>query len=157
MQFNDFYNIEFDEENIKNICKFIMAHEIGHLLDADLNNNKNKHFKMITSFINYTLKYDINTSNVPYELEEISREIKKPVGWMQLKIDDIKFWYTSKINQVKRSKKQKSASEKSTTKNDLIDDAIIRGMDAAFISSKYSTSKDNVYKRKSILKSNGRI
>ncbi len=92
--FYDFYEnkIEISEKNLRLIAKFVMAHEFGHILDSDIKKTKDEFSKILYKIIDSSLKYDFNISklgkNIPYELEQLSLELKK-----NLIKREVKAWY----------------------------------------------------------------
>lgn len=81
--FYDFYkdNLEISSENIKLIAKFVIAHEMGHILDLQIKNTSQEFSNIFYELVERTLKYNFSvtksTKNIPYELEVLSLNLKK--------------------------------------------------------------------------------
>jgi len=78
-QLSSFYNneIEMNEENIKNIIKFVVAHEIGHVLDNNLENTRTEFMKHLNKLMEFCMKYNFNKNNTSYEIDSTVLDIKK--------------------------------------------------------------------------------
>lgn len=71
------YNISISQENLNIIAKCVCSHEVGHILDNSISNNKSENSKILTDIINKIIHYDIdistddyNKNNIPLELEQ---------------------------------------------------------------------------------------
>ncbi|MBN9646379.1 hypothetical protein J0L31_05225 [Terrisporobacter glycolicus] len=80
----NYYNIDISEENLKIIAKCVCSHEVGHILDNSISNNKWEHSKILTDIIEKMINYNIDISkedyyknNLPKDLEESVVSLKK--------------------------------------------------------------------------------
>ena len=86
------YPIPVSKTNIESIAKFVLSHEIGHILDPDVYTSKEEYTDILSSIVDKLIEYNINIEksdfykkNLPSDLEEcvillkrnlISREAK---------------------------------------------------------------------------------
>lgn len=80
----DYYNIHISEENLGIIAKCVCSHEVGHILDESISNNKWEHSQILTDIIEKMIYYNIDISqddyyknNLPKDLEESVVTFKK--------------------------------------------------------------------------------
>ena len=80
----EYYNISISQENLKTIAKSVCSHEVGHILDDSISDNKWEHSKILTDIIEKMIYYNIDISkddyhkgNLPKELEESVVTFKK--------------------------------------------------------------------------------
>ncbi len=79
---NLFINVSY--KNIMSIAKFVVYHEVGHILDKSINDNKVEYNQILKTFINKIIEYDIDINvenlhkkNLPSDLEECVLKLKK--------------------------------------------------------------------------------
>ena len=86
------YTISVSKTNIESIAKFVLSHEIGHILDPDVYTSKEEYTDILSSIVDKLIEYNIDIEksdfykkNLPSDLEEcvillkrnlISREAK---------------------------------------------------------------------------------
>lgn len=77
-------NISISSTNIKLIAKFVISHEVGHILDPTIYNKKNQYGDILTKLIDKLIEYDVNIndsdihkSNLPMDLEECILDLKR--------------------------------------------------------------------------------
>lgn len=80
----DYYNIDISEENLKIIAKCVCSHEVGHILDESISENKWEHSKILTDIVEKMIYYNVDISkenyyknNLPKDLEESVITFKK--------------------------------------------------------------------------------
>lgn len=90
------YPIPISKENIKLIAKFVLSHEVGHILDADVYTSKEEYTDILSNIIENLIKYDIDIEkadfykkNLPCELEECVVSLKKNLISRESKAWDI--------------------------------------------------------------------
>lgn len=71
------YNIDISEENLKIIARCVCSHEVGHILDESISNNRWQHSKILADIMEKMMYYNIDISrednyknNLPKDLEE---------------------------------------------------------------------------------------
>ncbi|GAA0862589.1 hypothetical protein GCM10008917_08470 [Paraclostridium tenue] len=79
---NLFLNVSY--KNIMSIAKFVIYHEVGHILDKSINDNKAEYNQTLKVFINKLIEYDIDIDvenlhkkNLPSDVEECVLKLKK--------------------------------------------------------------------------------
>lgn len=79
---NLFINVSY--KNIMSIAKFVVYHEVGHILDKNINDNKVEYNQTLKTFINKLIEYDIDINvenlhkkNLPSDVEECVLKLKK--------------------------------------------------------------------------------
>lgn len=79
---NLFINVSY--KNIMSIAKFVVYHEVGHILDKNINDNKVEYNQTLKIFINKLIEYDIDINvenlhkkNLPSDVEECVLKLKK--------------------------------------------------------------------------------
>jgi hypothetical protein len=79
---NIFINVSY--KNIMSIAKFIIYHEVGHILDESINETKAEYNQTLKTFINKLIEYDIDIDvenlhkkNLPSDVEECVIKLKK--------------------------------------------------------------------------------
>ncbi|MEG2246939.1 MAG: hypothetical protein RSC84_05805 [Peptostreptococcaceae bacterium] len=79
---NVFINVSC--KNLLSIAKFILYHEVGHILDKSIKENKSEHSQLVKIFINKLIEYDIDIDidnlhkkNLPPDIEECVINLKK--------------------------------------------------------------------------------
>lgn len=79
---NLFINVSY--KNIMSIAKFVVYHEVGHILDKSINDNKVEYNQTLKTFINKLIEYDIDINvenlhkkNLPSDVEECVLKLKK--------------------------------------------------------------------------------
>lgn len=73
------YNIDISEENLKIIAKCVCSHEIGHILDDSISNNRWQHSKILTDIIEKMMYYNIDISNEDYYKHNLPKELEESV------------------------------------------------------------------------------
>lgn len=73
------YNIDISEENLKIIAKCVCSHEIGHILDESISNNRWQHSKILTDIIDKMLYYDIDISKDDYYKNNLPKDLEESV------------------------------------------------------------------------------
>lgn len=76
--------ISINAHNISSISKFVLSHEIGHILDSNISSSKDEYSIILTDIIDKIVEYDIDINdlnfhknNLPYDLEECVVRLKK--------------------------------------------------------------------------------
>lgn len=76
--------IPVSSSSIKSIAKFVVSHEVGHILDTDIYNTKEEYSVILSTLIEKILEYDIDIKdydlmkgNLPQEVEECVLNLKK--------------------------------------------------------------------------------
>ena len=76
--------VSINLDSIDSIAKFVLSHEIGHILDPDILNSKEKYatilYDIVYKIIEYNIdinKIDFYKDNLPYDLEECVIRFKK--------------------------------------------------------------------------------
>ncbi len=71
-------------KNVFLIAKFVIYHEVGHILDEDIQDNKIEYDKLVNTLLNNLIKYDIDINidnlhkkNLPYDVENCALMLKK--------------------------------------------------------------------------------
>ena len=79
---NIFLNIS--KHNIFSIAKFVIYHEIGHILDSNIDDSRYEYSQLIKTFVNKLIEYDIDIDienlhkkSLPIDLEECIINLKK--------------------------------------------------------------------------------
>lgn len=77
-------NISICPSNIKCIAKYVISHEVGHILDPDIYSIKNEYGEILSSIIDKLLEYDVDINdinlhkaNLPSDLEESVLALKR--------------------------------------------------------------------------------
>lgn len=77
-------NISISASNIKSIAKFVISHEVGHILDPTIYNAKTQYGDILTKLIDKLIEYDVDINdsnlhkkNLPIDLEECVLELKR--------------------------------------------------------------------------------
>ena len=83
-------------ENIGLIAKFVISHEVGHILDDDVYDSKKEYSNILSSIVNKLIEYNIDVEksdfykkNLPYDLEECVVSLKKNLISRESKAWDI--------------------------------------------------------------------
>ncbi|RDY26737.1 hypothetical protein CHL78_012350 [Romboutsia weinsteinii] len=78
------YNISINTASIKSIAKFVISHEVGHILDPEIYQTRSQYSQILSNIIDLLLKYDIDVtnadfykSNLPIDLEDAVLDLKK--------------------------------------------------------------------------------
>lgn len=78
------YTVPITSSNIKSIAKFVVSHEVGHILDPDIYNSKDEYAVILSTLIEKLLEYDIDIKNqdlhkmnLPSEVEECVINLKR--------------------------------------------------------------------------------
>ena len=78
------YSIPITKKNISLIAKFVISHEVGHILDNGVYESKKEYSNILYNLINKLIEYDIDIEksdfykkNLPYDLEECVILLKK--------------------------------------------------------------------------------
>ena len=70
------YPIPVSKANIASIAKFVLSHEVGHILDPDVYASKEEYANILTNIVEKLIEYDIDIEkltfikNLPSDLEE---------------------------------------------------------------------------------------
>lgn len=75
----DYYNISISQENLKIIAKCVISHEIGHILDDSISNNKFENSKILTDIIQKMIDYNIDISKDDYNKNTLPKELEDSV------------------------------------------------------------------------------
>lgn len=77
-------NISISSANIKAIAKFVVSHEVGHILDPTVYDAKVQYGDILSKLIDKLIEYDIDIndsnlhkSNLPVDLEECVLDLKR--------------------------------------------------------------------------------
>lgn len=77
-------NIAISSSNIKSIAKFVISHEVGHILDPTIYNAKTQYGDILSKLIDKLIEYDVDINdtnlhkaNLPIDLEECVLELKR--------------------------------------------------------------------------------
>lgn len=78
------YCIPVSSSNIKSIAKFVVSHEIGHILDTNIYTSKEEYSAILIKLIDKIIEYNIDIqnidllkSNLPEEIEECVLNLKR--------------------------------------------------------------------------------
>ena len=78
------YPIPVSKANIASIAKFVLSHEVGHILDPDVYASKEEYANILTNIVEKLIEYDIDIEkadfykkNLPSDLEECVVLLKK--------------------------------------------------------------------------------
>lgn len=76
--------VSINSNSINLIAKFVLSHEIGHILDPDISKSKEEYATILSDIVDKIIEYDIDInkvnfhkSNLPYDLEECVIRLKK--------------------------------------------------------------------------------
>lgn len=76
--------IPINSPNIQSIAKFVLSHEVGHILDPDISKSKEEYSKILSDIVDKIIEYDIDINNtdfykgnIPYDLEMCVVQLKK--------------------------------------------------------------------------------
>ena len=76
--------INISPANIKSVAKFVIYHEVGHILDDNIQKNRSEYAEILNTFTNKLIEYDIDIDinnlhkrNLPSDLEECVLKLKK--------------------------------------------------------------------------------
>ncbi|MDY3960330.1 hypothetical protein [Romboutsia timonensis] len=90
------YPIPISKTNIASIAKFVLSHEVGHILDPDVYASKEEYADILTNIVEKLIKYDIDIEkadfykkNLPSDLEECVVLLKKNLIYRESKAWDI--------------------------------------------------------------------
>ena len=75
----DYYNIYISEKNLKTIAKCVISHEIGHILDDSISNNRLENSKILTDILEKMINYNIDISKENYHKENLPKELEDSV------------------------------------------------------------------------------
>lgn len=77
-------NITISSSNIKSIAKFVISHEVGHILDPTIYDAKTQYGDILSKLIDKLIEYDIDINdsnlhkmNLPVDLEECVMDLKR--------------------------------------------------------------------------------
>lgn len=77
-------NIAISPSSISTISKFVLSHEIGHILDPKIYDTKLEYSQILSNIVDLLIKYDIDItqnnfykSNLPLDLENAVLDLKK--------------------------------------------------------------------------------
>lgn len=80
----DYYNINISKENLETIARCVTSHEVGHILDDSISNNRWENSKILTDILEKMINYNIDISktdfhkkNLPSDLEDSVLSFKK--------------------------------------------------------------------------------
>lgn len=73
------YNIDISEENLRIIAKCVCSHEVGHILDESISNNRWQHSKILTDIIDKMLYYEIDISKDDYYKNNLPKDLEESV------------------------------------------------------------------------------
>lgn len=94
---NNYENcIAITSSSIASIAKFVVSHEVGHILDPDIYKGKEEYGSILSSLIDKLIEFDINIDdenfhkgNIPIELESCVLDLKKNLINRECKAWDI--------------------------------------------------------------------
>lgn len=76
--------VSINLDSIDSIAKFVLSHEIGHILDPDISSSKKEYATILSDIVDKIIKYNIDINkidfykdNLPYDLEECVIRLKK--------------------------------------------------------------------------------
>lgn len=76
--------INISSLNISLIAKFVIYHEVGHILDSNIQENRSEYSQLLNTFIDKLIEYDINIDlnnlhkqNLPSEIEDCIIKLKR--------------------------------------------------------------------------------
>ncbi len=76
--------VSINLDSIDSIAKFVLSHEIGHILDPDILNSKEEYATILYDIVDKIIEYNIDINkidfykdNLPYDLEECVIRFKK--------------------------------------------------------------------------------
>lgn len=76
--------VSINLDSIDSIAKFVLSHEIGHILDPDISSSKEEYATILSDIVDKIIKYNIDINkiefykdNLPYDLEECVIRFKK--------------------------------------------------------------------------------
>ncbi len=75
----DYYNINISERNLETIAKYVTCHEVGHILDDNISNNRWENSKILTDIIEKLIYYDIDISNDNFHKKNLPKELEESV------------------------------------------------------------------------------
>ena len=88
--------IPVSKANIASIAKFVLSHEVGHILDPDVYASKEEYANILTNIVEKLIEYDIDIEkadfykkNLPSDLEECVVLLKKNLIYRESKAWDI--------------------------------------------------------------------
>lgn len=90
------YPIPVSTTNISSIAKFVISHEVGHILDSDVYASKEEYADILSNIVEKLIEYDIDISkadfykkNLPSDLEECVVALKRNLISRESKAWDI--------------------------------------------------------------------
>ena len=90
------YPIPVSKANIASIAKFVLSHEVGHILEPDVYASKEEYANILTNIVEKLIEYDIDIEkadfykkNLPSDLEECVVLLKKNLIYRESKAWDI--------------------------------------------------------------------
>jgi hypothetical protein len=90
------YPVPVSTTNISSIAKFVLSHEVGHILDPDVYSSKEEYTNILSTIIDKLIKYEIDIEktdfykkNLPSDLEECVVMLKKNLISRESKAWDI--------------------------------------------------------------------
>lgn len=88
--------VSINLDSIDSIAKFVLSHEIGHILDPDISSSKEEYATILSDIVDKIIKYNIDINkidfykdNLPYDLEECVIRLKKNLISRESKAWDI--------------------------------------------------------------------
>lgn len=75
----NYYNIDISKENLEIIAKCVCAHEVGHILDDSITNNKWENSKILTDIIEKLFYYNIDISDEHYHKKNLPKDLEDSV------------------------------------------------------------------------------
>ncbi|MGL5347784.1 MAG: hypothetical protein ACRDA3_10570 [Peptostreptococcaceae bacterium] len=70
------YVIPITSSSIKSIAKFVVSHEVGHILDTDIYNTKEEYAVILSTLIEKIIEYDIDIKNYDLMKENLPQEVE---------------------------------------------------------------------------------
>lgn len=90
------YCIPITSSSVKSIAKFVISHEVGHILDSDVYNSKDEYSVILMKLIDKLIEYNVDVQNIdlikrdlPVEIEECVLDLKKNLISRETKAWDI--------------------------------------------------------------------
>lgn len=73
------YNIDISEENLKIIARCVCSHEVGHILDESISNNRWQHSKILADIMEKMMYYNIDISREDYYKNNLPKDLEESV------------------------------------------------------------------------------
>ena len=70
------YVIPVTSSSIKSIARFVVSHEVGHILDTDIYNTKEEYAVILSTLIEKIIEYDVDIKNYDLMKENLPQEVE---------------------------------------------------------------------------------